>query len=826
MVAWLLFLLTGLSALEMAVGSDGPYCFGVNVTLNDNSSSTSVTKEFALHYTNLMFWRDQVEKFVGEWSFAGEADRVSAVAALSERVENHLSLRKFPPELVAGAGGSELPREIALDPMSAHTAVHYLLHNSYSFSGTGVYDFRTMRQLSSTAAVESGTEEEEEVKNFNLMLQAEERPVLMNTPWPIMSLSNTEVSQHFGRKHDNPVKVIMSILDRYKNRASDTHEGHEDLLRNRSPLLRSSFIVYQTRFVNTGGTTALNILHELLVELLGDGPDRVLLCNEQNHLSPQCANPPDSAIVISGEWCHEVLKDHGLTYHRGRGIQYHLGFHHYRDMCAGHVAFTDSHYLHSYLGERILGGYYWSCPMSHVVERELVGLMTGDSALSAGIGVAKENLVVIDPDFSREYRPAAPLNITLPPGIRVVYAENIPHHEMPLLLQRAKVVVDLAIPGPERLMGEGVLNGAIPICSSRWNGASAVDFPGVERVDAENGAEISKAIRRAIEEYPDRVAKPRNAQFFSYIASLRERTRNTLEVVASSASLHFVLSPRTLKEERECVFQTLALLHVFPLASVDILVNDEVWFLRQNYPFLRQLREAGYVREDPMEPWEEERVGVSGVESGAGTKGTGPQAWGKDQGSAWTQARWHHERSSNKAFVTIRARQEVHAAVLQQVSYEADAIKNAQELSPVAQSEISPSWGAVVVALPSGVAITDHRGLLGVISNSLGSAAGRAGLVEPSKGVSVVHPGLPLEAAVNQEWYQRTFGPSPTSSSSGGDGELDASLVHVTSLFSCPSLDHGSEAGGSGADITVVRGVVQSPAWLSLRSHYCNQMHP
>ena len=833
-----LLLISGALALELS--KEGPICFGANITLIDHSSGTSVTREFLLHYSSLLFWRDQVENFISQWTFAGEAESLSAVAALSEHVDSHLRTRQFPPELVAGAGGSDLPREIAFDPISASRAVYFLLHSSYSFSGSGVYDFMSMRKKS-TEPINVGTEEAE-VKNFDSMLRAEEGPVLMNAlsndkAWSIMSLANTEVSQHFGRQHENPVEIIASILDRYKDGAAGALRSSrgggggredEDLLRNRNPLLKSSFIVYQTRFVSTGGTTALNILYELLVELLGESKDRVLLCNEENHLSTACANPPDTAIVISGEWCHEVLKDHGLAYHRGRGVQYHLGFHHYRDMCAGHVAFTDSHYLHSYLAERILGGYYLSCPMSHTVESELVGVITGDLALSAGGGVAKENLVVIDPDFSREYRPAVGLNITLPPGIRVVYAENIPHHEMPLLLQRAKVVVDLAIPGPERLMGEGVLNGAIPIGSSRWNGASVVDFPGLERVDTENGAEISEAIRIAIEEYSVRVAKPRNAQFFSYIASLRERTRNTLEVVASSASLHFVLSPRNLKEERECVFQTLALLHVFPLASVDILVNDEVWFIRQNYPFLRRLREAGYMRDDPMEPWEEEKVGVSGVDSGA-NKGTGPQTWGKDEGSAWTQARWHHERSSNKAFVSIRARQEVHAALLQQVLYEVDAIKIADERSPVAQSEMCPSWGAVVVSLPCGVALKDHRGLLQIIKGSLGIAAGRVKLAEPSRGVAVVHPGSPLAVVVEQEWYQRTYGSLPSPSlppSSGGTGELEPSVVSISSLFNCPSLDGSSAAGDDSEEITVVRGVIQSSAWMVLRSHYCNQMHP
>ena len=676
-----LFLLVFLLARSNASWGDGPLCFGANITLPDHRSGTTVTREFSLHYSGLLFWRDKVVKFIGEWSFAEEADMVSSVRALSDHVSDFLISRGYAPEMVAGVGGEELPREIAIDPISASRAVYFLLHNAYSHSGTGIYDFKNTRKMKTKG--EDYEQHDTEDYHFHTMLQSEDEPFMESAQsnekqWPVMSLANTEVSQHYGRR-ENPVEIFADILGRYRD--GERKPGvAEDLLRNRSPLLKSSFIVYQTRFVNTGGTTALNILYELLVELLGDGPNRVLLCDESNHLTPECAAPPDSAIVISGEWCHEVLADHGVAYHKGRGVQYHLGFHHYRDMCAGHVAVTDSHYLHSYLGERILGGYYWSCPMSRVMETELVGLITRDKKLTAGGGVAKENLVVIDPDFSKEYRPAAGLNITLPPGIRVVYAENIPHHEMPLLLQRAKVVVDLAIPGPERLMGEGVLNGAVPIGSSRWNGASVVDFPGVERVDAENGEEISEAIRRTVEEYPERVTKPRNAQFFGYIGSLRERTKNTLAVMSASASLHFVLSPRNLKEERECVFQTMALLHVFPLASIDILVNDEVWFARQNYPFIRQLREAGYLREDPLEPWEQEHVGVSGTSTRA-QRGTKPQGWGKDTGEAWTQAKWHHERGMNKAYVNIRSRADLYRAVQQQVSYEADAIRSEEQRS-------------------------------------------------------------------------------------------------------------------------------------------------
>ena len=69
--------------------------------------------------------------------------------------------------------------------------------------------------------------------------------------------------------------------------------------------------------------------------------------------------------------------------------------------------------------------------------------------------------------------------------------------------------------------------------------------------------------------------------------------------------------------------------------------------------------------------------------------------------------------------------------------------------------------------------------------------------------------------------------PSPSlPPSSGGTGKLEPSVVSISSLFNCPSLDGSSAAGDDSEEITVVRGVIQSSAWMVLRSHYCNQMHP
>jgi hypothetical protein len=44
------------------------------------------------------------------------------------------------------------------------------------------------------------------------------------------------------------------------------------------------------------------------------------------------------------------------------------------------------------------------------------------------------------------------------------------------------VVLDLGLPGPERLCSEGGLLGALGLLSSRWNGASEADFPHLVKV--------------------------------------------------------------------------------------------------------------------------------------------------------------------------------------------------------------------------------------------------------------------------------------------------------------------------------------------------------
>ena len=171
-------------------------------------------------------------------------------------------------------------------------------------------------------------------------------------------------------------------------------------------------------------------------------------------------------------------------HHRGRGVQYHLGFHHANDLCSGFITVTDSHYLHVALESRILSGYFLGCPMTDAIYKALKAMYQfvdlnrleellhkdnrtideTDAFIQEMVKITqendslvyKENLIIIDPDILHDYPPTTPLTVVLPSDCadcKAVFAKYIPHDVMPLLLQRAKVILDLAMPGPERLAG-------------------------------------------------------------------------------------------------------------------------------------------------------------------------------------------------------------------------------------------------------------------------------------------------------------------------------------------------------------------------------------
>lgn len=264
--------------------------------------------------------------------------------------------------------------------------------------------------------------------------------------------------------------------------------------------------------------------------------------------------------------------------------------------------------------------------------------------------IVKEKLILLDGDFFDDYPPVNPVKFDVPLGYEFIVLRGFSSEEIIHLLHRAQIVLDLAMPGPERISSEAILFGVVPIIAERWNGASQVDFPGVLRVDALNGSAITEVLQYASNHYEhllkiaagtsqeretsrktngeefsslssspfltDQVADlPR---FWSYIASMWKRSQHTVDAYFSSMHLHFILDTTLsneaafedsatnskLQRETHTLFQTIALLYLFPLASVEIIVSDVFWFVRHHYVFVDYLRQSGYLRIDPMDPRE------------------------------------------------------------------------------------------------------------------------------------------------------------------------------------------------------------------------------
>lgn len=399
-------------------------------------------------------------------------------------------------------------------------------------------------------------------------------------------------------------------------------------------------ILYQNKGANTGGTMALFTLHEKLVELGFDS----YLCDDSTSSNMICTQPPVSALIVTGEWCNGALVDYGMRGFLGRGMQYHLGFHHMSDICVGRITIAVSDYLRASLSKRCRSAYYLGCEMKKEMMNAMASILNTDKDVDTAATVIKENLVLFDPDYLTDYPPAKQvlLSIPLPPDTQIITLKGFSSKEMTLLLQRAKVVIDLAFPGAERLVAEGVLMGAIPIISNRWNAVSDVDYPSVLRVDPSNATEIGNAISLAVRRYDEMVRFLANpvpttttvndipdttsndtkelrvedeelvqladgmTAFYGYTLSLWRKAHFTADVIFSSSNLHFILRADSLQDEHACNLQILALVYLFPLASVDLYVQDRLWYIRHHYSFFTAMKEAGYIRHDPFDPTDSE----------------------------------------------------------------------------------------------------------------------------------------------------------------------------------------------------------------------------
>jgi hypothetical protein len=265
-------------------------------------------------------------------------------------------------------------------------------------------------------------------------------------------------------------------------------------------------------------------------------------------------------------------------------------------------------------------------------------------------------LILVDGDFFKDYPTQFVFQLSLPSysspsPVRnvsvIVLNGNIPPEKIPFLLQRAKIVIDLGMPGPERIASEGILFGVIPILSNRWNGISDVDFPIKYKIDlfkfskeqilsdflSPSASEkktvlvnhqLTEMIGNILNNYNEEVnelfypssfssvpatnSSPSSSKllshstYFSYILSMNRRLANTANFFFSSSKLSITLIATSLKEEYLAIFQILSLFYFYPLCSIDLFVADSVWFMKHHYSFIDVMIQNGYLRYDLHDP--------------------------------------------------------------------------------------------------------------------------------------------------------------------------------------------------------------------------------
>jgi len=307
----------------------------------------------------------------------------------------------------------------------------------------------------------------------------------------------------------------------------------------------------------------------------------------------------------------------------------------------------------------------------------------------------------VDPDFFSDYPPTPSVAFSVPRGFKVLYAKGIAAVDMPLVLQRAKIVLDLALPGVERLGThfpcltihdehsfmpyyssaiEGILFGAIPIISNRWVGSSDVDYAGVHRVDAQNGSHISEVLDRVARDYETELQSLSNAAFFHQTQRMWDRMLRSTDVVIGSSHLHFVLYARSLDEEDKLLLQVLVLLYHYPLCSLDAYVVDVMWFVRHHYGLFKTLQHAGYIRYDPLHP---------------------------DEHLKWMQP------NRQRSFIQLKPI----SAIAEYTEHSSGDVHDLQSSILLRDSPLVPAWGPLLVLLRSDLALCDWRFLLEQLSD-------------------------------------------------------------------------------------------------------------
>jgi hypothetical protein len=254
------------------------------------------------------------------------------------------------------------------------------------------------------------------------------------------------------------------------------------------------------------------------------------------------------------------------------------------------------------------------------------------AARAAGRAQPKEDLVVVDSDFGLSGANGIDVmtrvrDALLAEGVDVAVPRKMSVAALIALYERAKCVLDLYLPGPERLTNEGefsfiyryilresrsqfdslpltyfdahlanegVLFDAYPVVTLRGNGGNLLDkpFEGRFRVEPHDAKAIVAAVLDVVRNHAALGAH--FARFKRSVRAMPRRYAERVPAVLRSARYVFSVDARTRGAELALGRVLLSVLHHLPLASLDVRVADRASFLRQWSPLLEQLEERGF----------------------------------------------------------------------------------------------------------------------------------------------------------------------------------------------------------------------------------------
>eukprot|EP00698_Gefionella_okellyi_P006858 TRINITY_DN1651_c0_g1_i5.p1 TRINITY_DN1651_c0_g1~~TRINITY_DN1651_c0_g1_i5.p1 ORF type:complete len:688 (-),score=96.14 TRINITY_DN1651_c0_g1_i5:1262-3325(-) len=200
---------------------------------------------------------------------------------------------------------------------------------------------------------------------------------------------------------------------------------------------------------------------------------------------------------------------------------------------------------------------------------------------------SKEALVLVDDDFA--------LNFAIHDfPAEFVTLKGFTRSQMVELYQRAKVVVDLHTPGPERVVMEAVLFDVIPVVTSQENGRDEADFPFAQqwKPDRWNASQVRATIMTALESY--QAVLPEFDEYRAFVRNLEPSFEQAVRNFYGD-SLLFVITALTITQEQSVIPFILSAISRIPLASFEVLLQDVQSFQRTYAKSLHVLGLRGWL---------------------------------------------------------------------------------------------------------------------------------------------------------------------------------------------------------------------------------------